>query len=358
MSTAGGNHGIEERIRAWDGQGVVCRYDAETGTWIFISLHRDTLGPFTGGTRMKSYPSLGAALEDGQRLAAGMTQKWAALGMPYGGGKAVLAVPETLAGAVREGLLRRYGRLIASLGGRFRTGEDMGTTPDDMCILAEETEFVHGFDRETGEKLDPSPYTARGVWSGIRAGCAEVFGGEGLDGRTVLVEGLGHVGWSLAEMLRESGAGLIVADIDGARCERAARELGATVVAPAEVPSTACDVYAPCAIGATVNRDTIPRLACRLVAGSANNQLGEPADAGLLVERGIAYAPDYVINGGGAMSFGLMSKGEKDPEVLRRQVETIGDMVGELLREAAGRGESPVTAADRRVERALAAAAG
>ena len=347
--------GIEERIRAWEGEGVVCRYDRETDSWIFISMHRDTLGPFTGGTRMKSYPSLGEALEDGQRLAAGMTAKWAALGMPYGGGKAVLAVPGPLEGKAREGLLRRYGRLITSLGGRFRTGEDMGTTPEDMCILAEETEFVHGFDRETGEKLDPSPYTARGVWSGIVAGCAEVFGSDDLAGRTVLIEGLGHVGWRLAEMLRESGAALLVADIDGARCEQAAAEFGATAVELGRVPEAECDVYAPCAIGATVNRDTIPRLACRLVAGSANNQLAEAGDAERLAERGIFYVPDYVINGGGAMSFGLMSTGEKDPIVLRRQVETIGDMVGELLREAAARGESPVAAADRRVERVLAA---
>jgi leucine dehydrogenase len=348
---------LEERIRAWNGQAVVCRYDRETGTWIFISMHRDTLGPFTGGTRMKSYPSLDEALEDGQRLAAGMTRKWAVLGMPYGGGKAVLAVPGPLTGAAREGLLRRYGRLITSLGGRFRTGEDMGTNPDDMCILAQETEFVHGFDRETGEKLDPSPYTARGVWSGIVAGCAEVFGSDDLNGRTVLIEGMGHVGWRLAELLRESGAELLVADIDTARCDQAAREFGATVVEPAQVASAECDVYAPSAIGATVNRDTIPRLACRLVAGSANNQLAEPGDAARLVERGIAYVPDYVINGGGAMSFGLMSTGEKDPNLLQRQVERIGDTVRELLREAAERGESPVAAADRRVERVLAAAA-
>ncbi|MFQ5349206.1 MAG: Glu/Leu/Phe/Val dehydrogenase dimerization domain-containing protein [Thermoanaerobaculia bacterium] len=349
--------GIAERIRAWDGAGVVCRYDRQTDSWIFISLHDGTLGPFTGGTRMNCYASLGEALEDGQRLAAGMTAKWAALGMPYGGGKAVLAVPGPLEGEAREGLLRRYGRLIELLGGRFRTGEDLGTTPDDMCVLAEETEYVHGYDRETGKKVDPSPYTALGVWSGIVAGCGEVFGSDDLASRTVLVEGLGHVGWRLAELLRESGAGLLVADIDSARSERAAREFDATVVEPRQVPSTECDVYAPSAIGATVNRDTIPRLACRLVAGSANNQLGEAADADRLVERGIAYAPDYVINGGGAMSFGLMSTGEKNPEVLRGRVETIGETVRELLREAAGRGESPVAAADRRVERVLAAAA-
>ena len=347
--------GITERIRAWDGQGVVVRYDRATDSWIFISMHDDTLGPFTGGTRMKSYASLGEALEDGQRLAAGMTAKWAVLGMPYGGGKAVLAVPGRLEGAAREGLLRRYGRLVASLGGRFRTGEDMGTTPDDMYVLAEETEFVHGFDRETGEKMDPSPYTARGVWSGILAGCAEVFGSDDMSGRTVLIEGLGNVGWRLGELLRESGAGLIVADIDGDRCRRAVEELGATAVEPAQVPSTPCDVYAPSAIGATVNKETIPVLGCRLIAGSANNQLAEPEDAARLVERGIVYVPDYVINGGGAMSFGLMSSGEKDPEVLRHQVESIGDTVGELLIEAAERGESPVVAANRRVERVLAA---
>ncbi len=346
---------IEELIRDWDGRGVVCRHDRETGTWIFICLHDDTLGPFTGGTRMTSYPSLAAALEDGMRLAAGMTRKWAALGMPYGGGKAVLAVPGPLAGEAREGLLRRYGRLVESLGGRFRTGEDLGTTPDDMRILAQETEFVHGFDRETGEKLDPSPFTARGVWSAIVAACDELFGSPDLAGRSVLVEGVGNVGWRLAELLRSSGATLLASDIDGERSRQAAAELGATLVAPERVADTPCDVYAPCAIGATVNRDTIPRLACRLVAGSANNQLAEPADADRLVERGIAYLPDYVVNGGGAMSFGLMSRGERDPEAIFRQVETIGDTVRELLREAAARGESPVAAADRRVEQVLAA---
>ncbi len=350
------SNGIEDLIQSWDGRGVVCRFDRESSSWIFICMHDDTLGAFTGGTRLRSYPSPAAALEDGMRLAAGMTRKWAALGMEYGGGKAVLAVPEALAAAAREGLLRRYGDLVQSLGGRFRTGEDMGTTPDDMRLLAEHTRFVHGFDRETGEKVDPSPYTARGVWSGIRAACAQVFGSDDLAGRTVLVEGLGNVGWRLAELLRASGAGLLASDIDAARSQRAVTELGATAVEAARVAETACDVYAPCAVGATLNRETIPRLACRIVAGSANNQLAEPEDADRLLERGIVYVPDYVVNGGGAMSFGLMSRGERDAEAIFRQVETIGDTVAELLREAAERGESPVAAADRRVERALAAA--
>jgi leucine dehydrogenase len=250
--------GIEERIRAWEGKGVVCRYDRKTDSWIFICLHRDTLGPFTGGTRLTSYPSLDAALEDGMRLAGGMTRKWAALGMEYGGGKAVLAVPGPLESEARSGLLRRYGRLVESLGGRFRTGEDLGTTPEDMCLLAEETRYVHGFDRETGEKVDPSPYTARGVWAGIAGGCAELFGSDDLTGRAVLVEGLGHVGWRLAELLRESGARLLVADIDAGLSERAVEELGATAVQPADVAATPCDVYAPCAVGATVNRLMLP----------------------------------------------------------------------------------------------------
>ncbi len=335
---------------------MVCRYDRQTGTWIFICMHDDRLGPFTGGTRMKEYAEPADGLEDAMRLAGGMTRKWAVLGMEYGGGKAVLALPGTFENGARESLLRRYGRLVESLGGRFRTGEDMGTTPDDMQLLARETRFVHGFDRDTGEKLDPSPFTARGVWSSIRAACGEAFGSEGLAGRSVLVEGIGHVGWRLAELLRDSEARLLVSDIDQERCRRAAAELGAEVVAPERVIETPCDVYAPCAVGATLSRHTIPRLACRVVAGSANNQLAEPADAALLLERGIVYAPDYVVNGGGAMSFGLMSRGERDEQVIYRQVETIGDTVRELLREAAERGESPVAAADRRVERVLAAA--
>ena len=184
--------GILEKMAAWDGLGVVCRHDRPTGTWIFICLHNNKLGPPTGGTRMKVYPALEDALEDGMRLAEGMTYKWAGIGISGGGGKAVLAIREPLEGDARTGLLHRYGELIESLRGAFRTGEDLGISTDDMRTVAERTRYVQGFHK--GEKINPSPFTARGVYSGIRAALGVVFGDDSPEGRTVLVQGVGNVG--------------------------------------------------------------------------------------------------------------------------------------------------------------------
>jgi leucine dehydrogenase len=340
-------------IATWDGLAVVVHHDQPTGSWIFICMHDVTLGPATGGTRLKSYPSHDEAVLDGMRLAAGMTAKWAAIDIDFGGGKAVLDVPQGLAGEDRDGLLRRYGELVESLRGGFLTGEDLGTSTRDMRIVAERTGSVQGFHPVLG-KLDPSPYTARGVFSGIRAALGRAYGSEEVAGRRVLIEGMGNVGWRLAELLRSAGAELLVTDLDDDRVARAASELGATPVSGRDAYEAPCDVYAPCAIGATLNEESIPRLACRLVAGSANNQLAEPADAERLLERGILYAPDFIINAGGAMSFALMEGGLHDTDALMERMEAIGETLRETLGEAAERGESPTAAAGRRVERALA----
>ena len=346
--------GIVDLIERWNGVGVVVRHDAPTGAWMFICLHDNTLGPCTGGTRMKVYPALEEALLDGLRLAEGMTAKWAALGpFGWGGGKAVLALPRPLDGEARRGLLLRYGELIDSLRGGFYTGEDMGTTSDDMRLLAGVTRYVHGFDPGNGAKVDPSPYTARGVYAGMRAALEEVFGNDDPAGRSVLVEGVGNVGRRLAEMVAAAGARLLVSDIDPRRAEETATELEAEVVPAERVYGTACDVYAPCAVGATVNADTIPQLACRVVAGSANNQLREPDDAQRLAERDILYVPDYIINAGGALSFGLMGQGEPAGEELMQRIDVLGQTVREILAEAREHGEIPTVAAERRVARAL-----
>lgn len=341
-------------LEAWNGRFVVVHHDRPTGTRIFIAVHDDRLGRPTGGTRMKSYPSPREALRDAQRLGAGMTQKWAALGMPFGGGKAVLDVPRPLAGDEREGLLARYGQLLASLQGAFATGPDLGTTAADMTVIGRHCQYVHGLDPETGEGIDPGPYTAHGVDAGIRAALGAVFGSLDPTGRRILVQGLGGVGAPLAASLAAAGAEVLVSDADGDKAEKLAAEIGARVVAPEEVYDTECEVFAPCAIGGILSADTIPRLLCRMVAGSANNQLGEEADAERLRERGILYVPDYVINGGGAMSFGLMSQGILDRKALMAKVGTIGDTIAEILRRAAAEGTSPVVEARRRVERALA----
>lgn len=303
---------------------------------------------------MRVYPGPAEGLADAQRLAEGMTQKWAALDLPFGGGKAVLAVPRTLAGAEREGLLRRYGVLLESLSGGFQTGVDLGTTPADMAVVGQVTRNVHGVDFSDGSTIDPGPFTARGVLRGIEAALEAVFGDSEPAGRTILVQGLGDVGLPLARLLAEAGARLLVSDLVAERAEQAAAEMGATVVDPEAILSTACDVYAPCATGGVLDRDTIPVLACRIVAGSANVQLAEPTDAERLHELGILYAPDYIVNGGGAGAFGLLALGVQDRARILAKVDGIGIALREIFREAAERGESPVHAAGRRVERILA----
>jgi leucine dehydrogenase len=339
-------------IESFDGRAVITRYDRPTGTWIFICIHDDTLGHATGGTRMRRYDDPADGLLDAMRLARGMTQKWAALEQPFGGAKAVMAISHPLEGDERRGLLERYGELIASLGGIFSTGEDLGTTPEDFAVIASRPSYVHGFDPETRRKIDPGPFTARGVFSGMRAGADEVFD-DGLAGRSVMIQGVGHVGGRLAELAREAGASILVTDLDADLAGSVASRVGGEVVPAAEAYGAQCDVYAPCAVGATLNEDTIPSLRCRLVAGSANNQLATQADADRLHERGIVYAPDYVINGGGALAFALLGQGERDMDVVMERMEDVGQRIGELLREARERGESPVASADRRVETIL-----
>ena len=340
-------------LEAWDGIGVLVRRDQPTGTWIFVALHDDTLGPATGGCRMKVYDRPEDGLVDALRLAEGMTHKWAAMDFPFGGGKTVLAIPHELHGNERRGLLHRFGELLNSLGGRYGTGADLGTTTEDMQTIAEVSEYVIGVHGRTEGPMDPSPYTALGVYEGIRAALRQRFGSDELSGRSVLVEGVGAVGEPLAERLSTAGATLLVADLDGARAEGVADRLGGTAVPLAGAIGTRCDVYAPCAIGATVNEESIPRLRCAIVAGAANNQLAEPSLAAELHERDILYAPDYVINGGGAMAFTSIYLGVDDLDEVERRVRGIGTSLGAIFGEAAERGCSPVVAAQAHVARVL-----
>jgi leucine dehydrogenase len=346
---------LEATLADWDGEAVIARFDRETAAWIFIALHSSALGPSTGGTRMRVYASPADGLRDAQRLARGMTAKWAAVDLPVGGGKAVLALSRPLADAERAGLLRRYGRLVESLRGAFATGEDLGTTPEDMAIIATQTSHVHGVESD-GAVIDPGPFTARGVLRGIQAAARAVLGRDDLAGVRVLVQGVGDVGLPLARELRAAGAELLLSDVDAARVAAAARELGAAVVAPGEALTAPCAVLAPCAIGGILDAGSIARLACRVVAGSANNQLATDEDAERLHARGIVYVPDYVVNGGGALALGLRGRGVRDLDELMARMERIGEAVAEILAEAAAAGEPPLRAATRRVDRALAAA--
>ena len=309
-----------------------------------------------GGTRLRVYERPEDGLADALRLAAGMTHKWAALEMPVGGGKAVLAVPGPLAPAERQGLLERYALLLDSLGGRFSTGEDLGTGPQDMLVIGRVSSHVHGVDFEKGVALDPGPFTARGVLAAIRATVAARFDADDLAGCHVAIQGLGHVGAPLARLLAASGAELVLTDIDHPHARGLADEVGGEVVDADEIYDVGCDVYAPCAVGETLNRQTIPRLRCAAVAGSANSQLEREADADALHGRDILYAPDYVANAGGAVAFGSLRLGLATEEQLASRVDSIGPRLQEIFSESAAGEESPLHAARRRVDRFLASA--
>jgi leucine dehydrogenase len=346
---------LEDRLAGWDGLAVVSRFDAESGAWIFVALHDARLGPPTGGTRIKTYESPAEAMHDAMRLASGMTAKWAVVGVPFGGGKAVIAPPGPLAGEARRALLRRYGALVESLRGAFVTGEDLGTTPDDMAEVARATRHVLGGHGGGGRLADPGPFTARGVAAAMEAVCARLDGNPSLAGRRVAVQGVGDVGAPLARCLATAGATLVLADTDPGRLAPLADELGAETVPVDAIYDVPCDLFAPCAVGAVLSPATIPRLRCRAVCGSANNQLATDADADRLHARGILYAPDYVANAGGAIAFARLTQ---DPhatgEDLDTRVDTIRPILSEILEEAAARRESPLPAAHRRVQRALA----
>lgn len=341
---------IESLVENWDGLAVVTRHHHETGSWIFVALHDATLGSPCGGTRLAHYPDPAAGLRDAMRLARGMTHKWAALKFRSGGGKAVLAVPDALDSAGRRALLLDYGRLLESLGGVFSTGRDLGTTDDDMRVLSEVTTHVHGVDPGTKQTRDPGPYTAHGVAAAMRAGLSSLYGSDEFAGRSVLVQGVGDVGEPLARRLAAAGATLLLSDIDEARVGALAKELGASLIPVADVYDTRCDIYAPCALGATLNEETIPRLRCRAVVGSANNQLAEDGDADRLHERGILYAPDFIANGGGALAFGLIRRGVTDNDTIAGMLDGISTTLGDVFRDAFDQGVSPHRIAISRIE--------
>ena len=334
---------FEDLLRRWDGEHVAVRYDRPSGAWMLVCIHSTTLGPAMGGTRLKSYPSPADALEDGLRLAEGMTRKLAVVGLPCGGGKAVIAIPEVPTGDDRRRLFERYADLIDALGGTYVTGPDVNTGEADMDVIGART--PHVFCRSTGNggSGDPSIHTALGVFHGIRSSLAHALGSGDLAGRTVLVQGTGSVGAKLARLLLDAGAVVLVSDVD----EERARMTGGSAVPADGALELECDVYAPCALGATLNAESIPRLRCRIVAGAANNQLATAEDGERLRTAGILYAPDYVINSGGALhGIGLERLGWT-PDELERKVEGIGETLTRIYAEADAEGMPTAAAAER-----------
>jgi leucine dehydrogenase len=352
---------FEEMLERWDGEELVVRRDAASGAWMLIAVHSTVLGPAMGGTRAKVYASFEDAVRDALRLSQAMTRKQAAANLPFGGGKAVLALPEVPARGsdTWRGVFERYGDLIAALGGTYVTAADMNTSIAEMDVIAERTTHVLGRSAERGGSGNPGPDTALGVFHGIRAACARAFGDVDLTRRSVAVQGAGSVGWHLLELLEAAGASTFVADIDPDRARNAAAATGATVVEAGEIVRVECDVFAPCATGAVLSAESIPHLRCRVVAGAANNQLETDEDDERLAEAGILYAPDYVVNAGGVIHLaGHETLGWDDPHVKAR-IAAIEHTLAEVFDLAEDKGVTTAEAADHvadvRIEAAAAA---
>jgi leucine dehydrogenase len=350
---------IESSLSEWDGETVIVRHDKPTGSWFFVAIHSTRLGPAAGGTRMKSYPNLQAALRDALRLSAGMTYKFAVAGIHHGGGKAVIAVPPDFDPPSRPALLRRYGALIHQLGGLYYTAPDVGTSSMDMDIVAETAApYVFGRTPAAGGMGDTGPITALGVFAGIQVVCERLFGDASLAGRRVLVQGTGQVGGKLIEHLRVAGAEVLFSDVSEVAIRRFRDELGLKFIPAEAVYEIECDIFSPCALGGILNTTTIPQLHCRAVAGGANNQLGSPEDAERLQARGILYAPDYVINAGGAMGgIGIETKGWSYAQAEQKVVESIQRTLRQVFDTATAQGITTEAAARRIAEERLQAGA-
>ena len=307
---------------------------------------------------MWRYEDARSAMRDGLRLSRAMTYKSAVAGLPLGGGKGVIMLreAETLTPERRRAALEDFGDTIELLDGAYVTAEDVGTSDADMEVIAGRTQHVKGLARDRGGSGDPSPYTALGVVTAIEVSCERAFGSPSLDGRSIALAGLGHVGADVARRVRAAGAELVVADVDEGK-RAVADELEARWVTPDEALAADVDVYAPCALGGVLNDDSVPELRCRIVAGAANNQLADDRIADLLQSRGILWAPDFVANAGGIINIAVeFEPGGYDPELAVQRVQGIGDTLRRVYDDAAQMGATPLTAAMELARRNLAEA--
>jgi leucine dehydrogenase len=307
--------------------------DPASGLRAMIAVHSTALGPALGGLRMWPYRSWDEAQFDVLRLARGMTYKSAVADTGLGGGKSViLGNPKT---DKSEALFRAMGKFVDAFGGAYITAEDVGTSVEDLVMVRKETRWATGLPRDIGSSGDPSPWTALGVFRGMKACLEEVYGAADFAGRTVAMQGLGHVGGFLAEHLAKAGARLVVTDLSPERAKEAATRLGATVVAPDAIYDVPCDVFSPNALGAVINDDTIKRLKAKIVAGAANNVLLREEHGDRLRELGVLYAPDYVINAGGIINVSIeVEKEGYDEARSRKKVENIYNALKTVFRMA------------------------
>jgi len=316
---------IFQRMEQHKYEQLVFCHDPASGLKAIICIHDTTLGPALGGTRMWNYECEADAINDVVRLARGMSYKNAAAGLNIGGGKAVIIGNSKTDKS--EALFRSFGRFVQSLNGRYITAEDVGTAVEDMEYIRLETSHVAG-----RGIADPSPVTAYGTWQGIKACAAEAWGSDSLQGKSIAVQGLGHVGYTLCKHLHEEGANLVVTDISEENVSRVVSEFGAKAVGPNEIYGVHCDIFAPCALGAIINDETLPLLKCRIIAGAANNQLKEPRHGDILQTRGILYAPDFIINAGGVINVAdELQEGGYNRERALRKVSGIYNTVEKVI---------------------------
>lgn len=312
-----------------------------------IAIHNTVLGPALGGLRMWPYKNEAEALNDVLRLSRGMTFKNAVAGLNLGGGKAVIIGDP--AKDKSEALFRAFGRFVNSLNGRYITAEDVGIDVNDMEWVYRETEFVTGVHQVHGGSGDPSPFTAYGTLQGLMAALSHKFGNEDVGKYSYAVQGAGHVGSEFIKLLREQGAKVYVTDINPESVRRCVEELGCEAVGPEEIYDTDADVYSPCALGGTVNEQTLPRLKCKIICGAANNQLATDEIGDEVTRRGILYAPDYAVNAGGVMNISLEIDGYNRERAMR-MMRTIYHNVGRIFQIAERDGISTYKAADRMAE--------
>ena len=329
--------------------------DDKTGLRAIVAVHSTALGPAAGGTRRWVYENDADALTDVLRLSRGMSYKNAVAGLKFGGGKAVILASDDAPKSPE--LFRTFGRCVNSIGGDYVTAEDVGCSVDDMRYVHEVTEYVSGLP-QSGHNAggDPSPWTALGCFQGIKAAAAARLGSESLEGVRIAVQGVGHVGLHLCRHLHEAGAKLYLSDVNRDHLKMATDEMPATVIAPGELLFSDVDVLAPCALGNILTSTTIPKIKAKIVAGAANNQLSTAEDGMRLAERGILYAPDYVINAGGIINVAAEYYGNSSEDDVRADVGRIKDRLENIFREARDTGRPTNELADELARKLIAAA--
>lgn len=333
-----------ELLGELDHEEVVFAHDPESGLRAIIAIHSTRLGPSLGGTRFYPFPSEGDALADVLRLSRAMSYKSAAAGLDLGGGKAVvIGDPKT---DKTPELFRAYGRAVDSLGGRYITTEDVGTTVADMEIIRTVTSHVTGTALGHGGSGDPSQATGLGVYAAMRTVAQRLWGDSSLEGKHVALQGVGKVASFLGEHLHEAGARMTVTDVSTDALDRFVAATGAAVVGVDEIASVECDIFSPCALGASLSETTIPLLRCVAVVGCANNQLATPEDGERLAARGILYAPDYIVNAGGVINIAHELKGYNQAEAFAH-TERIAETIGRVFEIADAEGITTAVAADR-----------